>query len=275
MSAAAAPARPRPATTPAADPPAGASRSAATLAFAWRTVLRIKYVPEQLVDVIAVPVIFTVMFTYLLGGALAGSPSAYLHSLLPGTLVLTLVLLTAFTGTGLRGDLSSGVHDRFQSLPVWRPAPLAGALVGDLGRYLLAGGIVLGLGLALGFRPDGGLGGTLAALGVVLVFAHSLSWLWIVVGLSARNVSAVNAVNIGVQFPLTMASNVFADPATMPGWLQPIVTHNPVSYVVTATRGLIHGDATASDVGWALAISGGLIAVFLPLSLRKYRTHRA
>lgn len=268
-------ARHRPPSTPTGNEPAGASRSAATLAFAWRTVLRIKYVPEQLVDVIAVPVVFTVMFTYLLGGALAGSPSAYLHSLLPGTLVMTLVLLTAFAGTGLRSDLSSGVHDRFQSLPVWRPSPLAGALVGDLGRYLLASALVLGLGFALGFRPDGGIGGTLAALGVVLVFAHALSWLWIVVGLSARNVSAVNAVNIGVQFPLTMASNVFADPATMPGWLQPIVEHNPVSYVVTATRGLIHGEATAGDVTRALAISVALIVVFLPLSLRKYRTHRA
>lgn len=237
--------------------------------------LRIKYVPEQLVDVIAVPVVFTVMFTYLLGGALAGSPSAYLHSLLPGTIVMTLVLLTAFTGTGLRGDLASGVHDRFQSLPVWRPSPLVGALVGDLGRYLLASGIVLGLGLALGFRPDGGIGGTLAALALVFVFAHSLSWLWILVGLSARNVSAVNAVNIGVQFPLTMASNVFADPATMPGWLQPIVEHNPVSYLVTATRGLIHGEATAGDLAWALAISGVLLVVFVPLSLRRYRTHRA
>lgn len=260
------------AATPVTDPPTGASRSAATLAFAWRTVLRIKYVPEQLVDVIAVPVVFTVMFTYLLGGALAGSPSAYLHSLLPGTLVMTLMLLTAFTGTGLRGDLASGVHDRFRSLPVWRPSPLTGALVGDVGRYLLASGIVLGLGTALGFRPAGGVGGTVAAVGLVLVFAHALSWLWILVGLSARNVSAVNAVNIGVQFPLAMASNVFADPATMPGWLEPIVRQNPVSYVVTAARGLIHGEATVGSVGWALAISAALLAVFAPLSLRAYRT---
>ncbi len=275
MSATTTAAHPGPADTPEHDRSTGAGRGVATLAFAWRTVLRIKYVPEQLVDVIAVPVVFTVMFTYLLGGALAGSPSAYLHSLLPGTLVMTLVLLTTFAGTGLRSDLSSGVHDRFQSLPVWRASPLTGALLGDLGRYALASGLVLSLGFALGFRPDGGVSGTVAALGLVLLFAHALSWLWIVVGLSARNVSAVNAVNIGVQFPLTMASNVFADPATMPGWLQPIVEHNPVSYVVTATRGLIHGDASGSDVLWALAITGALLAVFLPLSLRKYRTHRA
>ena len=167
------------------------------------------------------------------------------------------------------------MHDRFQSLPVWRPSPLTGALVGDLGRYLLASALVLGLGFALGFRPDGGVGGTLAALGLVLFLAHALSWLWIVVGLSARSVSAVNAVNIGVQFPLMMASNVFADPATMPGWLEPIVRHNPVSYVVTAARGLVHGNATTGDVVWALAIAGALLAVFVPLSLRKYRTHRA
>ncbi|NDK30260.1 ABC transporter permease [Nesterenkonia haasae] len=253
----------------------GASRSAATLAFAWRTALRIKYVPEQLVDVVAVPLVFTVMFTYLLGGALAGSPSSYLHSLLPGTLVMTLVLLTTFTGTGLRSDLSSGVHDRFQSLPVWRPAPLVGALVGDLGRYLLASSIVFGLGLAMGFRPDGGVGGALAALGLVLVFAHALSWVWIVVGISVRNVSAVNAINIGVQLPLTMASNVFVDPATMPGWLRPIIENNPISFVVTATRGLMHGEAQLSEVLWVLAIAGALLVVFVPLSLYKYRTHRS
>lgn len=263
------------ASTQALLPTAGAGRIATTMTFAWRTVLRIKYVPEQLVDVVAVPIVFTVMFTYLLGGALAGSPSAYLHSLLPGTLVMTLVLLTTFAGTGLRSDLTSGVHDRFQSLPIWRPAPLAGALVGDLGRYLLASAIVLGLGITLGFRPDGGIAGTLAALGVVLVFVHALSWVWIVVGISVRNVSAVNAVSIGVQFPLTMASNVFADPATMPGWLRPIVENNPISFVVTAARGLMHGEATASDVLWALAIAGALLVLFVPLSLHKYRSHRS
>jgi ABC-2 type transport system permease protein len=244
------------------------------MAFAWRTVLRIKHVPEQLADVIAIPVVFTLLFGYLLGGAIAGSPSAYLRSLLPGTLVMTVALLTTFTGTGLRGDLTSGVHDRFRSLPVWRPAPLFGALIGDVGRYLLGAGLVLGLGLAIGFRPAGGTVGTLAALGVVLVFAHALSWVWVVVGLTARNVAAVNAVSLSVLFPLTIASNVFADPATMPGWLRSIVEHNPVSIVVPATRGLMHGEAAVADVVWALAVSAAVLAVFLPLSLRRYRTYR-
>lgn len=260
-------------TVPSSQP--GASRIGATVSFAWRTVLRIRHVPEQIFDVIAIPVVFTVLFTYLLGGALAGSPSTYLQTLLPGTLVMTLVLLTTFTGSGLRGDLDSGVHDRFQSLPVWRPAPLVGALLGDLGRYLLAAGIVLALGLALGFRPAGGIVGTLAAVGVVLAFAHALSWMWIVVGLRARSVAAVNAVSLGVLFPLTITSNVFADPATMPGWLRPIVEHNPVSFVVTAARGLMHGNASVVDVAWAIAVSAVVLAVFLPLSLHRYRTHRS
>jgi ABC-2 type transport system permease protein len=253
----------------------GASRVGATLSYAWRTMLRIRHVPEQIFDVIAIPVVFTVLFTYLLGGALAGSPSTYLQTLLPGTLVMTLVLLTTFTGSGIRSDLDSGVHDRFQSLPVWRPAPLLGALLGDLGRYLVAAGMVLALGLALGFRPAGGVIGTFAAIGVVLVFAHALSWTWIVVGLRARSVAAVNAVSLGLLFPLTITSNVFADPATMPGWLRPIVEHNPVSFVVTAARGLMHGDAAAVDVAWALAVSAVVLAVFLPLSLHRYRTHRS
>ena len=132
--------------------PASPGAVSATLTFAWRTLLRIKHVPEQLVDVVAIPVVFTLMFTYLLGGALAGSTGDYLQALLPGTLVMTVVLLTTFTGVGLTTDITTGAFDRFRSLPIWRPAPLLGALVGDIGRYLMASTLVIVLGLAMGYR---------------------------------------------------------------------------------------------------------------------------
>src|SRR5690554_1201660 len=126
-----------------------------SLTFGWRALLRIKHVPEQLFDVTMFPIMFTLMFTYLFGGALAGSPQAYVQQLLPGILVLTVAMITMYTGLGINKDINKGVFDRFRSLPIWRPAVLVGALLGDVLRYTLASLIVIGLGLLLGFRPGG------------------------------------------------------------------------------------------------------------------------
>ena len=247
------------------------SALAASLTFGWRALRKLKHVPEQLVDVIGLPVIFTLGFTYLFGGALAGSTRQYLQFLLPGTLAMTVVLVTTYSGVTLNTDLTKGVSDRFRSLPIWRPAPIVGALLGDVGRYLLAATIVVALGLVLGYRPDGGVVGVLAAVGVVLVFAFALSWVWTTLGLILRAPSAVNNVSLLVLFPLTLASNIFADPQTMPGWLQAFIDVNPVSHLVTASRGLMAGTATAGQVGWVLATSAALTAVFAPLTIHLYR----
>ena len=247
------------------------SALAASLTFGWRALLKLKHVPEQLVDVIGLPIIFTLGFTYLFGGALAGSTSQYLQFLLPGTLAMTVVLVTTYSGVTLNTDLTKGVSDRFRSLPIWRPAPIVGALLGDIGRYLLAATIVIALGLVLGYRPDGGVVGVVAAVGVVLVFAFGLSWVWTALGLILRAPSAVNNVSLLVLFPLTLASNIFADPQTMPGWLQAFIDVNPVSHLVTASRGLMAGTATAGQVGWVLAAAAALTAVFAPLTIHLYR----
>jgi ABC-2 type transport system permease protein len=252
--------------------PALPTAGVATLAFAWRTLLKIKHVPEQLIDVIALPVVFTLMFTYLFGGALAGSTGEYLQSLLPGTLVMTVLLLTTFTGAGLTTDIASGVFDRFRSLPVWRPAPLFGALIGDLGRYLLASALVLSLGLVLGFRPGAGATGVFAAMALSLGFAYGVSWIWVVIGLLARTPTAVTATSFVVLFPLTLASNIFVVPETLPNWLRTFVEVNPLSHVVTATRGLMHGSASVGQVGGVVVLSAVLVAVFAPTALRLYRT---
>ena len=135
---------------------------AASLTFGWRALLKIKHVPWQLLDVTAIPVMFTLLFTYLFGGALAGSTGEYLQFLLPGILVQAVIFITSYTGLAINTDISKGIFERFRSLPIWRPAPLVGALLGDAGRYTIASVIVIGLGLILGFRPAGGL------LGVVL-----------------------------------------------------------------------------------------------------------
>jgi ABC-2 type transport system permease protein len=251
--------------------PRRAGALTASLAFGWRALLKLRHVPEQLIDVIGIPVIFTLMFTYLFGGALAGSTHQYLRFLLPGSLVMTVVLVTTYSGVTLNTDITKGVFDRFRSLPIWRPAPIVGALLGDTGRYLLASAIVIALGLALGFRPDGGATGVLAAVGLVLGFAFGLSWVWTMLGLVLRAPSSVSSVSLLVLFPLTLASNVFADPNTMPGWLQAFIDVNPVTHAVTAVRGLMYGTATVGQVGWVLLASAALTAVFAPLTMHLYR----
>jgi ABC-2 type transport system permease protein len=252
-------------------PPGALSASAA---FGWRALLKIKHVPEQLFDVIAIPVVFTLMFTYLFGGALAGSASRYLQFILPGTLVMAVLLVTMYAGVGLNADASKGVSDRFRSLPIWRPAPIAGALLGDVARYLLAASLVIVLGVAMGFRPGGGVPGVLAGVGLLVLFALALSWAWTTLGLLMRTPQAVMSVGTVVLFPLTLASNVFVRPQTMPGWLQAFVKVNPVSHLVTAERALMRGQAAAGQVAWVLLASAALVAVFAPVTVYLYGRQR-
>jgi ABC-2 type transport system permease protein len=252
--------------------PAVPGRVATTLAFARRALLKLKHAPEQMIDAIAIPVLFTVLFTYLFGGALASSIGDYLHALLPGTLVMAVLLMTVYTGLVLKTDLDRGVLDRFRSMPSWRPAVIVGSLLGDAGRYLLAAAIVVALGLLMGFRPDGGATGVVLGVVLALVFAFSLSLVWTTLALVVRTPASLSALSFIIQFPLMFASNVFVDPGTMPGWLRAFVNVNPVSLLVTTVRDLMHGTATAGQVGWVLVASATLVAVFAPLTMHLYRT---
>ena len=246
----------------------------ASLTLGWRALLKIKHVPFQLMDVTAFPLMFTLLFTFLFGGALAGSPQQYIQFLLPGILVQSIVFITVYTGVGLNTDIDKGLFDRFQSLPIWQPAPLVGALLGDVLRYSIAAVMVVGLGVVLGFRPEAGIVGVLLALALVLVFAFSLSWIWILAGLVVDTPESVMTASFLLLFPLTFVSNIFVDPATMPGWLQTVVSVNPVTHLVDASRGLMHGGVALADVTWVLVASVVLVAVFAPLSLRMYHKER-
>ncbi|CAN5204305.1 ABC transporter permease [soil metagenome] len=233
--------------------------------------LKIKHVPEQLFDVTAFPVMFLLLFTYLFGGALAGSTGAYLQEVLPGILVMSVTWITMYTGVTLNRDIQKGVHDRFRSLPVWRPATLVGPLLADGVRYCMASTVILVLGLVLGFRPGGGLVGVVAGVGVLLVFSFSLSWIWTLLGLVMRSDTAVFGVANMVMFPLTFVSNVFVSPTTLPGWLEAFVEVNPITIVVSAVRGLMHGQPVGAEIGLVFAISAVLVAVFGPLTMHVYR----
>lgn len=245
-----------------------------SLTFGWRALLKIKHVPEQLVDVTMFPIMFTLMFTYLFGGALAGSTQEYLQFLLPGILVQANVMITMNTGITLNTDIQKGVFDRFRSLPVWRPSPLVGALLGDVMRYSIGSAIVITLGLVLGFRPEGGAVGVVLSVALLLVFSFCLSWLWTMLSLILRTPNSVAGVSMMVMFPLTFVSNIFVDPKTMPGWMQAVVEVNPISQLATVVRGLMHGSVPAGEIGWVLVSSVLLLAVFGPITMVLYRNKK-
>jgi ABC-2 type transport system permease protein len=250
--------------------PERASAVSATLAFGWRGMLKVKHVPEQLLDVTITPVMFVLLFTYLFGGAIAGSTADYLDYILPGILVMSVLFTTVYSGIALNTDLTRGVVDRFRSLPIARPAPLVGALLGDSVRYVLAGTVIVVLGVALGYRPGAGVPGVVAALALVIVFAFGLSWVFTTLGLLMRSPNAVMNAGFMAIFPLTFLSNVFVDPDTLPSALEAFVNANPISILATASRGLMEGNADAADIGIVLGTAAVLTAVFAPLTTRLY-----
>jgi ABC-2 type transport system permease protein len=253
-------------------PPRPGAFSAA-LAFGWRGMLKIKHVPEQLIDVTMTPVLFTLMFTYMFGGAIAGSTRAYLQFILPGILVMSVLFTTVYSGVALNTDMTRGVVDRFRSLPIWRPAPLVGAVMGDSVRYLVAATIVVVLGVVLGFRPDGGVPGVVAAMLLVVAFSFGLAWVFTTLGLLMRSPSAVMNAGFMALFPITFLSNVFVEPETLPAALEWFVNANPISHLVTATRGLMEGTASMGEIAAVLGTAAALTAIFAPLTSWLYRRH--
>jgi ABC-2 type transport system permease protein len=255
--------------------PPSASAASAAMTFGWRGMLKVKHVPEQLLDVTITPVMFVFMFTYIFGGAIAGSTGEYLDYILPGILVMSVLFTTVYSGVALNTDLTKGVVDRFRSLPIWPAAPLVGSLLGDTARYLVGGTVIFVLGVLLGFRPDEGVPGVLAALALVLVFAFGLSWVFTTMGLLMRSPNAVMNAGFMSIFPLTFLSNVFVEPDTLPSALEAFVNVNPISILADASRGLMQGGVEGGDILISLAVAAALTAVFAPLTTHLYRTRSA
>jgi ABC-2 type transport system permease protein len=253
-----------------AERPAPAGRLSAALTFGWRGMLKVKHVPEQLVDVTITPVMFTLMFTYLFGGAIEGSTGAYRDYILPGVLVVAVTFTTVYSGIALNTDLTKGVVDRFRSLPIWRPAPLLGALLGDCARYLVASTVIVIVGLILGWRPDGGVPGIVGAVALVILFSFGLSWVFTTMGLLMRSPNAVMNAGFMSIFPLTFLSNVYVEPETLPAGLEAFVDANPISFLVDACRGLLDGGFPETDIAVALGTAALLTAIFAPLTVRLY-----
>ncbi|MBT2392509.1 ABC transporter permease [Streptomyces sp. ISL-1] len=252
------------------DRPPRPSALSASFTFGWRAMLKIKHVPEQLFDVTAFPIMMVLMYTYLFGGALAGSVSAYIQFLLPGILTMSVVMITMYTGVAVNTDITKGVFDRFRTLPIWRPAPMVGYLLGDVVRYFIASVVMLGVGMIIGYRPHGGPLGVVLGIALLMVFSFAFSWIWTMFGLLLRTEKSVMGVSMMVIFPLTFLSNVFVDPKTMPGWLQAFVNNSPVTHVATAVRELMVGNWPTADIAWSLGWAGLLVLVFGSVTMRLY-----
>jgi ABC-2 type transport system permease protein len=241
-----------------------------SLLMAYRGLLKFRRTPEQFFDVTLQPIIFTLLFTYIFGGAIAGNVQSYLPFFIPGILVQTVLTTSAVTGTQLREDMDKGVFDRFKSLPIARIAPLAGALLADSIRYLIATTLTFVMGFVLGYRPEGGVVGVLAGGLLVIVCSWALSWSFAFLGVIGRTASSVQGLSFLILFPLTFVSNAFVPTRTLPDWLQWFVNVNPVTHIVTAVRDLTSGAGLTIETGWALLGAAVLVLIFAPLTVRLY-----
>ena len=238
---------------------------------AWRTLVQIRHNPWELSDFSIQPIMFVLLFTYVFGGAIAGSPGDYLTFALPGIIVMNMLFVTMYVGMGLNTDLTKGVFDRLRSLPLARWAPLAGRIAADLVKQAWSIALLLGVGAALGFRVGTSALALLGAVALLLVFALAFSWVSVLVGLLAKDPEKVQLFGFTALFPITFVSNVFVPAETMPGWLQAFVDVNPVTILADATRGLMVGGPVAGPGIGSLLWAAVITVVFAPLSVWAFK----
>ena len=244
-----------------------------TLSMAWRALKKMRRNPEQFFDVTLQPLLFTAMFAYIFGGAISGNVTSYLPLLIPGIVAQTVLTTCMASGVQLREDMDKGVFDRFKVLPIARIAPLAGPVVADVVRYLIAATLTFVTGIIIGYRPGGGVLGVLGAIALSIFIGWSMAWIFTWIGAIARNARSVQGISMLILFPLTFLSNAFVPVSTLPPALAEFVKINPVSLLVSATRDLANNGAVTSQVGWTLLAGLVVIAIFAPLSVRSYRRH--
>ena len=250
--------------------PLGGMRNTFTLT--WRSVLKIRTNMEDVIGLSLQPIMFLLLFTYVFGGAIAhGSTHRYLQYVLPGILVQTVLFATLGTGLMLNQDISAGIFDRFRSLPIARWAPLAGAIMGDVTRYVISVVITLGFAMVLGFRITTNPLAAVAGCLLVLAFAMAMCWLSALIGMLVKTPQGVQAFGFTAMFPIVFASGLLVPIQTMPGWLQAFAKANPMTLLAAACRGLMTGGPVAVYAGESMLWALGIVVVFAPLAVRAYR----
>ena len=249
--------------------PLGGLRNSFTLT--WRSLLKMPTNIEDLFSLSLTPIVYLLLFTYVFGGAVSGSTHKYLQFSLPGVLVMSVVFATMGTGMMLNADITTGVFDRFRSLPIARWAPLAGAIMGDAIRYVISIAVTLGFGFILGFRITATPFSAAMGCLLLLVFALAMCWFSALIGVLMKSPQAVQGFGYLLMFPIVFGSNLLVPTSTMPGWLQAFVKVNPVTYLSEAERALLTGGAAAGVVGRSLLWALGIFLVFAPLAVAMYR----
>ena len=242
-------------------------------ALARRNMLQIKQDPESMFDVLLMPVIFTLLFVYVFGGAVSGKghQHAYVNYVVPGLMAMMGMNIAMAVGTGINDDFRKGVMDRFRTMPIARSSVLIAKIVVEVGRMMIAMAILLGMGFALGMSVGTDVPHLLMSVLLSLVFGASLMWIFILLGLTMKTAQAVQGVAMLVLMPLQFGSSIFAKPTTMPGWLESFTKVNPLSNLADASRALINGGPVAHSVWITLAWSVGITLVTAPLAVARFR----
>ncbi|MFD9337580.1 ABC transporter permease [Streptomyces sp. NPDC060028] len=238
-----------------------------------RNTLQIKQDPESMFDVLFMPIIFTLLFVFVFGGAVAGkgNQGEYVSYLIPGLMAMMGMNIAMAVGTGVNDDFKKGVMDRFRSMPIARSSVLLAKIVVEVGRMLVAIAILLCVGFILGLSIQGSVLDLFFSIGLSVVFGASLMWIFILLGLTMKTAQAVQGMAMLVLMPLQFGSSIFAKPSTMPGWLQNFTDYNPLSNLADAARALINGTPVGNSVWMTLAWSVAITAVTMPLAVRKFR----
>ncbi|WP_328925399.1 ABC transporter permease [Streptomyces sp. NBC_00190] len=238
-----------------------------------RNALQIKADPESMFDAVLMPIIFTLLFVFVFGGAISGkgNQEAYVNYVIPGLMAMMGMNISMAVGTGVNDDFKKGIMDRFRSMPIARSSVLLAKIVVEVGRMLVAIAILLTVGFILGLSIKTSVLDLFYAIGLSAVFGASLMWIFILLGLTMKTAQAVQGMAMLVLMPLQFGSSIFAPPTTMPDWLQSFTDYNPLSNLADAARALINGTPIGNSVwmtlGWSLAIT----AVTMPLAVRKFR----
>lgn len=237
----------------------------------WRNLLTLVRTPQLVVFATIQPILFVLMFRYVFGGAIQVPGVDYVNFLMPGIFVQTVVFGATSTGVGLAEDLGKGLIERFRSLPMARSAVLAGRTLADLVRNVFVVALMCIIGFLVGFRPSTNVIAFLGGVALLLLLGFALSWLFAIVGLGVRNAESAQAATFPLTVPLVFASSAFVPLSSMPGWLQAWAERQPVTITVNAVRALMIGGPTTTLVLQSLAWSLGMVALFAPLAVRRYR----
>ncbi|MFI5803100.1 ABC transporter permease [Streptomyces sp. NPDC051561] len=242
-------------------------------ALARRNALQIKRDPESMFDVLLMPIIFTLLFTFVFGGAAFGKGNLdqYVSYLAPGLMAMMGLNVSMAVGTGVNEDFKKGVMDRFRTMPIARSSVLIAKIVVEIGRMLVAFAVLLIVSMILGMSIETSVLHVLAAIGLSMLFGASLMWVFILIGLSVPTAQAVQGVAMLVLMPLQFGSSIFTPTTTMPDWLQSFTDYNPLSNLADAARGLFLGGPIATDVWMVLGWSAVITLVTAPLAISKFR----